>query len=496
MAKKGKAKQGHQAPKRVSSPAKKKHKDKVKKSGGPTSVGRTIGGFIGDNAERLFSKITGMGSYKVNKNTLLDSTPVFSTQNGMDGSLEFRHKEYLGDIVSGASADFNAEHWVINPGDVDTFPFLARIAENFEQYDIKGLVFEYKSTSATSITTTINLGTVMLATEYDVTVDPFTSKIGMDSTLFSTTSKVYESMLHPVECAPKQTVLGGMYIRRTDSDQTGTDPRFMDMGRLTVATQGCPVNQTLGELWISYHVRLLKPRLDEIPTDSPDFGKYRESPQSSATQGNPFGSTATFRTPQPHSSPGVAELYRVGTSEIEIDRVGDYFVSILWVTETGTNITEPLVDYSHNCEGILVLNHDGFSQKAVMTGTLASLQFFVRVTGAHAQLDVVGPQGMATGSCDLMIAKCEAVAPEFLSPNERIKQLETQFANLLRRREGSETDEEWFKKDYSTSSKQRFKPNLDKTLIEAGVVVANSPSVSSNRLSDSVVNLIAEKLRK
>jgi len=46
------------------------------------------------------------------------------------------------------------------------------------------------------------------------------------------------------------------------------DPRFSAMGNFQVATAGMQSSSTVGELWVSYHVRLIKPQLENDATSS------------------------------------------------------------------------------------------------------------------------------------------------------------------------------------------------------------------------------------
>jgi len=72
------------------------------------------------------------------------------------------------------------------------------------------------------------------------------------------------NVIHPVECAPDQTNLELRYVRDIAYPQLTTDKtdlRFHDWGNFYIATQGQQVDDiTLGELWVSYHLELYKPK--------------------------------------------------------------------------------------------------------------------------------------------------------------------------------------------------------------------------------------------
>lgn len=167
-----------------------KEKGTRKSSKEPGSAGRKfgskIGGFLGDAAQKALMAITGMGDYTVKSNSLYEgairsnSPPQFAGGKDGNGNVMPRRREYLGDVVSPGSA-FNATTYVINPENPSTFPWLSAMALLYEQYRIHGMVFEFKTTSATAIgSLNTALGSVMLATQYNVLEKPFISKLQMD----------------------------------------------------------------------------------------------------------------------------------------------------------------------------------------------------------------------------------------------------------------------------------------------------------------------------
>lgn len=225
--------------------------------GGPS------GGAIGSRAGQWLGNITGMGDYRVSKNSLATNSngpPLFHNR-GSDGSIVLNHREFLQDVTG--STAFTLSNFSINPGQSSTFPFLSLIAANFEQYEFLGLVYEFKTTSATAVSSTNTaLGVVVMSTNYDVQDPNFSSKQQMEAYQYTTSSVPSCSMIHPVECNPRMNTLSNMYIR-TGSVPSGADQRFYDLGNFQIATVGMQAAATIGELWVSYSVRLLRPK---IPT--------------------------------------------------------------------------------------------------------------------------------------------------------------------------------------------------------------------------------------
>jgi hypothetical protein len=174
-------------------------------------------------------------------------------------TVRIRHREYLNDVTS--SVGFSNRSYVINPGVNSTFPWLASVAGQFQQYKFHGLIFEFVSTSADALNSTNTaLGSVLAATQYNSVLPNFTSKIEMDAYEFSTNTRPSCNMIHPVECAQGEAPLEVLYVR-TGAVPSGQDQRMYDMGEFQLATVGMQAAATIGELWVSYDVELLKPRL-------------------------------------------------------------------------------------------------------------------------------------------------------------------------------------------------------------------------------------------
>lgn len=250
-------------------------KVKPSSSSSSGSVGRKFGGFLGDMAQKAIMTITGMGDYTVKNNSLFNgsvssnSPPQFVMKN--PGSVRCVHREYIGEVIS-PGPGFAIKSYVINPETPATFPWLSSLALSWEQYKFHGLVFEFKSTSATAVASTNTaLGSVILATQYNSLETPFISKLQMDQYEFAIATNPAVSAIHPVECS---TAVGAPEFLFTDAGalNSGGDPRFSIMGNFSIATQGQQASSTIGELWVSYDIEFYKPRLDNGTVSTPqDF---------------------------------------------------------------------------------------------------------------------------------------------------------------------------------------------------------------------------------
>lgn len=219
-------------------------------------VGRAMG-----NASSWLAKAFGFGDYQIKSNSLLTSnTNVAQFKN--HGDITVSHREFIADIT--ATTFFSLQNYLINPGNAALFPWLSTIAKNFEAYEMLGLIFEFKSTSATAVgSTTTGLGTLIMATDYDVLDVPFADKRSMEITDFATSAAPCYSQIHPIECSPRENVMSKLYIHSgNDVSAYPDDARFSAMGNFQIATTGVQSTSVVGELWVSYHVKLLKPQID------------------------------------------------------------------------------------------------------------------------------------------------------------------------------------------------------------------------------------------
>jgi len=245
-------------------------------------MGRQIGGMLGNHLggrpggalgsalgsyAHYIGRIFGSGDYVtspgiIGMNNLINSDQVPQFGNDDGNVVRVAHREYICDILSSSTPGaFNIQNFQINPGLLSTFPWLSQMTAGvFQKYRINGMVFEFRSTSS-ELTTNVNLGYVVMATDYDSSDTPFTSKAQMENTSFAVSSKPSSNIIHAIECAPKLNVAQQLYLR-SGSIPVNTDIRLFDLGRFSIATGGVSTaSATLGELWVSYDVSCIQPFL-------------------------------------------------------------------------------------------------------------------------------------------------------------------------------------------------------------------------------------------
>jgi hypothetical protein len=332
---------------------------------GSNKIGSSLGGYLGGK----LAQILGFGSYTVKANTLLteggrlsegQEIPMFKNYGH---ETRVSHREFLGELVTPASPTvFNNTTYRINAANPVLFPWLAPIASNYQQYRFNGLVVEFKTLSS-DITAGGALGSVILATNYDVVDVPFSTKITMENSEYAISAKPSLSQLHAVECDPEQ-VANNLYYCRSSADGSSTaDARFYDLGLLQIATSGLPssAGTVLGELWISYDVSLLKP----IISSTISSGSMTINSGGTVTSAVPFGSAPT----------PTGNTLAIGSgSTLTWPYPGTYYVSIQWI---GTGFANPTVSGTASA----VLKWTEFPRPGTLTA--AALTYNVTVTAAN-----------------------------------------------------------------------------------------------------------------
>lgn len=225
-----------------------------------------VAGFLGGKLGHLVEQVTGFGDYKVTSNSILKGGlgPPQIVNSINRGEVIIRHREYIGDIV--ASQAFNVQSFLINPGLSQTFPWLSQMAGSYEQYKLRGVLFEFNSTSSDALLSTATstaLGTVIMSTDYDVADSPPSDKRQMLNSEWSSSSKPSCTFIHPIECKKSLTAQNVLYTRTALAVPAGFDQRLYDFARFNIATEGMQANGgVLGELWVTYEISFMKQQLN------------------------------------------------------------------------------------------------------------------------------------------------------------------------------------------------------------------------------------------
>jgi hypothetical protein len=393
------------APKKKPSQAKQNWKvalGNLMRAGG-TSIGNyfagPIGGHLGGLAGSALSKISGMGDYRIKSNSLMTSQVTFG-----NGNIVVANREYIGEIYS--AVDYTTISYDINPGLATTFPWLAVLAENYQRYDIRGLCFEFNSTAG-YLTATQAQGVVVMSTQYDPNAPSFVNRREMEAYVYTTSGIVTESQIHCVECDPRDRPLEDMYIR---SGNTSDNLRFDDLGRFTLAVEGCPEEDVLlGELWVTYDVVLQMPRIEPHGYGSASWCRFSIGAYDNA------------------SPLGILTVSPIGTLDCFIDEntlyfpptldVGYYLIVAAWFGNT-VGLSIPVLNFQ-GCDWTRSWRLDQHhSVESNGTSNRMIVPFIVNVTERNAHVEFTsGIYPSGGSSCDLYVVQTDSPFDEMAPQN-------------------------------------------------------------------------------
>lgn len=204
-------------------------------------------GFLGNTANSNYNRInapSAIGSRRFGRGARI-------TQRA-NNSVLVSHCEFVQDVYS--STGFVATQIAINPGVVNSFPWLSSIAQAYESYRFEACSFIYKPKCSTSTP-----GTVIMAMDYDASDQAPTTKLMAMTGPFADTNSWAPVTLHCQKSALAK--LKQRYIR-TDTPPGTVDIKLYDTGNLNLCTAGqVDEDSTLGELHVAYTIRFYTPQL-------------------------------------------------------------------------------------------------------------------------------------------------------------------------------------------------------------------------------------------
>lgn len=224
-------------------------------------------GYAGAAAGKALHKF--VSGYGTSENQIIGGSnkgQISVNEDNLTGDIYITQTEFVQNVsasnsVPGASP-FQIVSFPINPGLNITFPFLSQIAQNYTLYEFDGLMFKFNPTSGENNASSNSLGKVILATNYDPEAADFVNSVQMENYDYANAAKPSQVIIHGVETKNSQQTLNMQYVR------TGTSTKsklFTDLGTFYVATEGIPFGsggtQVLGELWVTYRIKLSRAQL-------------------------------------------------------------------------------------------------------------------------------------------------------------------------------------------------------------------------------------------
>lgn len=244
-------------------------------------LGTAIGGVLGGIGGGIYGHIYGSGDYTLKSNSLINDGSFSGVKQDY---TRIRGREPLGPITILAGGGEVLKTYRLNPGNQTTFPWLSHMAALYEQWIPHGIVFEFVTTASTAITTGTSVGTLTIASDYDVYDREYRNVNQMLESAYSQQSGVHNPAIHGIECDASHNPMGMYYILH-DGEAVGGSLREYELGFTTIATAGGSATGEVGQLWINYDITFAK-------TQSPTpFGMIDRWYGSTYTSGTPLPTT-------------------------------------------------------------------------------------------------------------------------------------------------------------------------------------------------------------
>lgn len=188
------------------------------------------------------------------------------------------HRELIATINH--SSAFTTTSFALNPGLSATFPWLAPMAAQWEQYRFKKLIFNYVTRTSTT-----TVGSVLLAPDYDASDSAPTSEVNMASYQDCVEDVPWKNLVCRMNAASMHVIQQRKYLR-TGSIPAGTDVKLYDVGNFFVGTTGGVNTDPIGKLYVEYEVEFFVPQKESATSSGSSF----------AYTGSNITSTGTFDT--------------------------------------------------------------------------------------------------------------------------------------------------------------------------------------------------------
>lgn len=171
------------------------------------------------------------------------------------GSTVVSHSEYLGEVAG--SVAFDNTPRAINPGLVASFPWLANIAIQYEQYKFRKLSYRYETEAPST-----KAGAVILVTDYDALDAPFISKDQAMQYKGASRTVTWSRCVHG--SLSRESGPYALRYVRSGAVPEGGDQKTYDVGLFQTITGGQDSTAVIGEMYVDYVVELVGPKTNNI----------------------------------------------------------------------------------------------------------------------------------------------------------------------------------------------------------------------------------------
>lgn len=265
-------------------------------------------------------------------------------QSRANGDILVRHRELYMDVIGVTSYPGTIlPGGRINPGRQTMFPWLSRVAQNYESFRFNKLAFTFESASSY-----VMGGTFAMAIEYDTRDDPPESKVQLLA--YRGSVRCNPAVSCTMTAASEDLGKRKSYFV-AESIPVGADPALYDVGLLYQFIGGTATNSPIGELYVEYEVQLLTPQLNRPSVGGAHGGVWTGTSNSA-----------------PFSTPNVQNAFN-GT-----------------VTCSGTTTSLTQILFGADFNGLVTVNYSGTGLSTILEGGNATRQLLFPEIGFATQI--------------------------------------------------------------------------------------------------------------
>jgi hypothetical protein len=201
---------------------------------------------------------------RVNRNGQANRN-FFSSQKSISRnarSCTIENDELLATVLG--STSFTNTSYPINPGQAGTFPWLYKIAAQWEKYHFNYLEFYYRPT-VSGFADQGKAGKVIMMVEFDAAEAAPATKVQMEDTVPHADAMPFENFGLPLSGKMMHPLSQALYVR-PGGLPGGADIKTYDVGNFNIATQGMAGATEVGELRVRFSCTFTLPVLDALTT--------------------------------------------------------------------------------------------------------------------------------------------------------------------------------------------------------------------------------------
>lgn len=444
-------------------------------------------------------------------------------------------REKFADLVSTNAVFEIVSQLYLNPGNRSLFPVFSEIAKNYEEYIPNVLRIYFRTEEYMASGSVVSAGLGAMAVDFDANDADFVSMTQLENYEHSISGAPFSGImcLDVLEEIAKRKRNGQRGARGKDLSMnnyfvyystnsigpTADQAKFYDLGNFQFALANTQASTAVGELWIEYSFTMVRRKSPESLSNIVSNGTHLEIYSNDATEVAPLGlAPFTNVDATTGSSYTIANMASIGTynsgtvglnnaapSVLNLPNVDGVFLIVGVWSGTATTNAGPAYTAAGGATEVSLWGPAGTgASHAFLDSTFncASAVFTTTYDGTPNSntnsITISGQTTMTSGNADIFVCRLPdtLVTMVLSSKEDRLDRLEKMVRRLSLLQDSSDTDD-WkcydnhdttlSAKNSSVTSSSKFKPTLVKTLNEAGCATS---------LSDSVVDLIAAKLRK